>query len=88
MVRSTLLLVRTPDEMRGRVSAINSIFVAGSNELGGFESGLMAQFFGPIISVVGGGVGTILVVLFVALLWPEMRRLGSLSEGKGDRLAD
>src|SRR5437660_8295609 len=81
VVRSTLLLIRTPDEMRGRVSAINSLFVAGSNELGGFESGLVAQFFGPIISVVGGGVGTILVVLFVALLWPEMRRLGTLSEG-------
>lgn len=80
VVRSTLLLIRTPDEMRGRVSAINSLFVAGSNELGGFESGLVAQFFGPTISVVGGGVGTILVVLFVALLWPEMRRLGALSE--------
>jgi MFS family permease len=87
VVRSTLLLVRTPDEMRGRVSAINSLFVAGSNELGGFESGLVAQFFGPIISVVGGGVGTILVVLFVALLWPEMRQLGSLSEGKRDTSA-
>jgi len=87
VVRSTLLLVRTPDQMRGRVSAINSLFVAGSNELGGFESGLVAQFFGPIISVVGGGVGTILVVLFVALLWPEMRRLGALSEGKKDTSA-
>lgn len=87
VVRSTLLLVRTPDKMRGRVSAINSLFVAGSNELGGFESGLVAQFFGPVISVVGGGVGTILVVLFVALLWPEMRRLGALSEGKRDTSA-
>ena len=81
VIRSTLLLIRTPDEMRGRVSAINSLFVAGSNELGGFESGVVAQFFGPIVSVIGGGVGTILVVLFVALLWPEMRRLGAMSEG-------
>lgn len=81
VIRSTLLLIRTPDEMRGRVSAINSLFVAGSNELGGFESGVVAQFFGPIISVIGGGVGTVLVVIFVALLWPEMRRLGALSEG-------
>jgi MFS family permease len=80
IVRSTLLLTRTPDAMRGRVAAVNSIFVGASNQLGGFESGLAAQFFGPVIAVVGGGAGTILVVLCVALLWPEMRRLASLSE--------
>jgi MFS family permease len=79
VIRSTLLLTRTPDAMRGRVSAINSLFIGASNELGGFESGLAAQLFGPILAVAGGGVGTILVVLFVALLWPKMRRLGSLS---------
>lgn len=78
VIRETLLLTRTPDEMRGRVAAVNSLFVGASNELGGFESGLTAQFFGPIISVVGGGVGTILVVLLVVLLWPEMRRLRTL----------
>jgi hypothetical protein len=50
-----------------------------SNQLGGFESGVTAQVFGPILSVVGGGVGTVLVVLAVAFMWPEMRRLGSLS---------
>ncbi|MFL5627822.1 MAG: MFS transporter [Ktedonobacteraceae bacterium] len=80
VIRSTLLLTRSPDAMRGRIAAVNNIFVSASNELGGFESGLVAQLFGPVISVVGGGIGTILVVLLVALLWPEMRRLGALSE--------
>ncbi|MBA2284514.1 MAG: MFS transporter [Ktedonobacteraceae bacterium] len=80
VIRSTLLLMRTPDAMRGRISSVNSLFIAASNELGGFESGLVAQLLGPVVSVIGGGVGTVLVVLFVALLWPQMRRLGSLSE--------
>jgi len=79
VIRSTLLLTRTPDAMRGRIAAINSIFIGASNQLGGFESGLVAQLFGPIISVAGGGIGTVLVVLVVALLWPEMRRLAVLA---------
>ena len=78
VIRSTLLLLRVPDVMRGRISAVDNIFVGASNELGGFESGLTAQLFGPTLSVVGGGVGTILVVLLVALLSSEMRRLGAL----------
>jgi hypothetical protein len=64
--------------MRGRTSAVNGIFISASNELGGFESGLVASFFGPLISVVSGGIGTILVVLSVARIWPEMRNLKSL----------
>ncbi|MBV8610275.1 MAG: hypothetical protein JO034_22795, partial [Singulisphaera sp.] len=51
-----------------------------SNELGGFESGLTAQLVGPVVSVVVGGIGTILVVLAVALIWPPVRRLGSLHQ--------
>jgi MFS family permease len=78
VIRSTLLLIRTPDEMRGRISAVNGIFISASNELGGFESGLTAALFGPMLSVVGGGIGTILVVLLVAWFWPEMRRLTKL----------
>ena len=78
IIRGTLTLTRTPDEMRGRVAAINNLFVSSSNELGGFESGLTAQLFGPTISVVGGGIGTILVVLAIALVWPELRRLRTL----------
>ncbi len=78
VIRSTLALTRTPDEMRGRVAAINGLFVNASNQLGGFESGLTAQLFGPAISVAGGGVGTIIVVLVVALVWPELRRMRTL----------
>ena len=80
VIRSTLVLVRTPDEMRGRVSAVNALFIGTSNQLGGFESGLAAQLFGPVIAVVAGGIGTILVVLLVAWLWPDMRRLTTLRE--------
>lgn len=78
VIRGTLLLTHTPDEMRGRVSAVNSIFIGVSNELGGFESGFVAALFGPIFAVVSGGIGTILVVLLVARLWPEMGQLKSL----------
>jgi MFS family permease len=80
IIRATLLLVRTPDEMRGRVSAINTLFLGASNQLGGFESGLTAQLFGPVLSVAGGGLGTILVVLLVAFFAPELRRLKMLRE--------
>jgi MFS family permease len=80
VIRETLALTWTPDEMRGRVAAINGLFVNASNQLGGFESGLTAQLFGPTLSVAGGGVGTILVVLVVALVWPELRRLRALRE--------
>ncbi len=78
VVRATLIQVLTPDNMRGRVSAVNAIFIGSSNELGGFESGMTAELFGPVASAVGGGVGTILVVLFVEWLWPDVRRLGEL----------
>ncbi len=79
VTRSTLLLLRTPDEMRGRIAAINSVFVGSSNQLGGFESGLAAALFGPVLAVVGGGIGTLLVVMAVALIWPEVRQLGGLA---------
>ena len=79
VIRSTLVLVRTPDEMRGRVGAVNSLFVSTSNQLGGFESGLAAQLVGPVLAVVGGGIGTLVVVALVARHWPEMRRLRTLS---------
>ena len=79
VIRGTLLLTQTPDEMRGRISAVNSIFIGISNELGSFESGLAASLFGPILAVVAGGVGTIIVVLMVARLWPEMGRLKTLN---------
>ncbi|HLP77645.1 MAG TPA: MFS transporter, partial [Candidatus Paceibacterota bacterium] len=91
IVRQTLVQVLTPDEKRGRVSAVNSLFIGTSNELGEFESGMVAHLFGPamgnsiatgtIVSVVSGGIGTILVVIAVALIWPEIRKYGRLDTG-------
>jgi MFS family permease len=81
VVRHTLVQLLTPDEKRGRVSAVNSLFIGTSNELGGFESGLVAYLFGPVFSVVSGGIGTILVVMAVAVIWPEMRKYGRLDAG-------
>jgi MFS family permease len=80
VIRHTLVQIRTPDHLRGRVAAINSVFISASNELGGFESGLTAALFGPVFSVVGGGIGTILVVVATAVIWPEIRKLGALHE--------
>jgi len=82
VIRGTLLLTQTPDELRGRVSSVNSIFIGVSNELGSFESGFAAALFGPIIAVVGGGIGTILVVLVVARIFPEMVKLKTLDVPK------
>jgi MFS family permease len=79
VVRHTLVQMLTPDAMRGRVSAVNNVFIVASNDLGGLESGLTAWFFGPVKSVVGGGIGTILVVCGVAFLWPQVLRIGSLT---------
>lgn len=78
VIRHTLVQLLTPDDMRGRVSAINSVFIGASNELGAFESGFVAQLFTPVISVVSGGVGTLLIVLVVAIGWPQLRRYGRL----------
>ena len=80
VIRHTLVQLGTPDELRGRVSSVNGLFISCSNELGDFESGLTAAWFGPVASVVAGGVGTILVVLGVARLWPQLGKLGPLHE--------
>jgi len=72
-VRATIAQLATPDEMRGRVSAVNGIFISGSNELGEFESGLTADWFGTVAAVVIGGVGTILVVAAGWWLFPALR---------------
>jgi MFS family permease len=78
IIRGSIVQLVTPDEMRGRVSSVNNIFIGTSNEFGALESGLTAALFGPMISVVAGGIGTILVVLGVAWRWPETRRIGAL----------
>lgn len=80
MIRHTLVQVITPDYLRGRVSAVNGVFIGVSNELGGFESGTVAKFLGPIPTVVLGGIGTILVVTGVAFKWPQLRKLDTLKE--------
>jgi MFS family permease len=79
VIRGTLLLTQTPDEMRGRISSVNSIFIGISNELGSFESGLVASLLGPVLAVVTGGIGTILVVLIVASVFPQMVQLKTLN---------
>ena len=90
VIRHVLVQVRTPDELRGRVSAVNTMFIEVSNELGAFESGGAAWLYrlltgatvagGAVFSVVTGGIGTLLVVAAVAWKIPELRRLGSLHE--------
>ncbi len=80
VVRHTLVQMLTPDSMRGRVSAVNSVFIVSSNDLGGLESGVTAKLFGPVLSVVFGGVGAILVVLGAARKWPEILEIRSLSD--------
>ena len=82
IIRGTLLLTQTPNEMRGRISGVNSIFIGISNELGSFESGFAAALLGPVVAVVAGGIGTILVVLAVTKYWPEMRNLKTLDVPK------
>ena len=65
--------------MRGRVLySVNNLFIGTSNELGGFESGAVSQWRGPVFSVVSGGAATVVVVLAVALIWPEIPRFGRL----------
>jgi MFS family permease len=80
IIRATLVQVATPDEMRGRVNAVDMLFIGVSNELGEFESGLTAQWFGTVPAVVLGGVGTLLVIAAWAWLFPELRKADELSE--------
>ena len=82
VVRHTLVQLITPDRMRGRITAVNGVFVSASNELGGFESGTVAHFFGPVFSVISGGIGTLVVVLTTALASPRLRTYGALDEIK------
>jgi MFS family permease len=82
VIRQTLVQMRTPNHMRGRVSAVNFIFIGSSNELGGFESGLVAQLFSPLISVVSGGIGTLVVVAAWLKLFPGLRKADTLSDSE------
>lgn len=79
VIRQTLVQLETPDAMRGRVSAVNSVFIGASNQLGEFESGATAAWFGAVASVVSGGVGTLVVVLLWAALFPSLARRDHLA---------
>ena len=88
VTRHSLVQILTPNAMRGRVSAVNSLFISTSNEIGELESGLTASvavgiggpFFGPMAAIIAGGIGSILVVLGVNAHWPEVRRLGPIAD--------
>jgi MFS family permease len=80
IIRATLTLMLTPDEMRGRVNAVDMIFIGTSNEFGQFESGVTAQWFGTVPAVVLGGLGTLVVIALWAWWFPELRQAGGLHE--------
>ena len=80
VIRATLIQLDTPDALRGRVSAVNAVFIGTSNQLGDFESGLMAAIFGPVEAVVIGGVGTLCVIALWLRLFPEIYRRDTLHE--------
>lgn len=82
IIRATLTQLATPDEMRGRVTAVDMIFIGASNEFGQFESGVTAQWLGTVPAVVLGGVGTLVVIAVWAWLFPELRHAGELTEIK------
>ncbi len=79
IVRSTMIQLATPDAMRGRVSAVNAVFIGASNEVGQFESGVTAHWFGTVPAVVIGGFGTIAIVLAWAALFPKLRKVDELT---------
>jgi MFS family permease len=80
VVRSALVQLATPDAMRGRVSAVNMVFIGASNELGEFESGVTAQWLGAVPAVVAGGIGTLVVVATWALLFPSLRKVDRVTD--------
>jgi MFS family permease len=79
IIRAMLVQIATPDQMRGRVNAVDMLFIGVSNELGGFESGVTAQWFGTVPAVIVGGVGTLVVIAAWAWLFPELRKADQLT---------
>jgi len=79
VVRSSILQLATPPEMRGRVSAVNSLFLGASNELGEFESGLTAQWWGAVRAVIYGGIGSLMITGLWSVIFPELRRADELT---------
>src|SRR5207302_8902518 len=79
VVRGTLVQIATPDAVRGRVNAVDMIFIGASNELGEFESGVTAHWFGTVPAVIIGGAGTLIVVALWAWLFPELKNANRLT---------
>jgi hypothetical protein len=73
-IRQTLVQIVTPDPMRGRVSAVSTLFISGSNELGEFASGVVSRFVGPVLAAILGGIGTLAVTGLWATWFPALRR--------------
>jgi MFS family permease len=78
IIRHTMIQLSTPNEMRGRVSAVNTVFIGASNEVGQFESGITAQWFGTVPAVVLGGIGTVVIVLAWSAFFPKLREMDRL----------
>jgi hypothetical protein len=84
IIRHTVVQLGTPDAMRGRVSSVNMVFIGASNEVGQFESGITAEWFGTVPAVVLGGIGTLLVVLTWAWMFPALRQVDRLPGSSSD----
>jgi MFS family permease len=80
VIRSSLVAILTPDAMRGRVNAVNSLFIGTSNQAGEFESGVTAALLGPVGAVVMGGIGTILVAVIFFRLFPALAKIDAVSD--------
>ena len=79
-IRSTTVAIVTPNELRGRVGAVEMVFICASNELGAFESGAVAALFGAVTTVVAGGIATIGIALASIKLFPDLARMGKLED--------
>jgi MFS family permease len=88
IIRATLTQLATPDQMRGRVNAVDMIFIGTSNEFGQFESGVTAQWFGTVPAVVLGGIGTLVVIALWAWIFPELRQAGELTSITSESLQE
>jgi len=87
VIRQTLVQLSTPDRMRGRVSAVNWLFIGASSELGEFESGATAALFGTVTAALLGGVGTLVIVALWALLFPVLRGADQLVNAGAEPVA-
>ena len=87
-IRSTLVQLHTPDEMRGRVSAVSTLFISASNELGEFESGILAAAIGPVAAVVAGGIGAVIVTCIWAWRFPVLRHADRFEQPAALKAAD